>query len=80
MIASLLIAPPPGQFPRRQLPPHHNISPENNCPHSSKFSQKMLRMNWGELCIGYEYYNEKIILPKVIFQGCKTKNGFFIYF
>ena len=26
--------------PRGKLPPHHKISPENNCPHSSKFLPK----------------------------------------
>ena len=29
-----------GKLPPRKLPPYHEISLENNCPHSSKFPPK----------------------------------------
>ena len=43
--------------PRKIAPPYHKIFPKNNSPYSSKFSQRYLRVNWGKLCIVYEYYN-----------------------
>ena len=37
---ALRIIDPRENYPPRTLPPHHKISPENNCPHSSKFPSK----------------------------------------
>ena len=53
---------PPGQFAPWKTAPgkspaQNKISFENNCPHSSKFRQRVLRVNWGKLSIVYEYYN-----------------------
>ena len=49
------------RLPPGKLPQHHKICPKNNYP----FKQ-ISQVNWGKLCIVYESYNWRIILPKVI--------------
>ena len=58
-----------GKLPRGKLSPRHKISSKNYCPHLSNSSQRVLRENW-KLCIVYKCNNWRIILLKVIFQGC----------
>ena len=61
---------PPGQFPPRKtapappvtIAPHHKISLEKNCPTQANSSQRVLPVNWGKLCIMYEYFNMWVLL------------------
>ena len=45
--------------------------PRNKITHTQVNFLQILRVNWGKLCMGYEYYKWRIVLPKVVFQGCK---------
>ena len=59
---------PPGQLPPRKtappmtIAPHHKISLEKNCPTQANSPQRVLRVNWGKLCIIYEYFNMPVLL------------------
>ena len=70
MIAPCIIAPqtitaevncPWGKLPPGKLPTHHKVSLENNCPHQANSPQRVLRVNWGKLCIVNEYYNIRVL-------------------
>ena len=59
--------PPPAQLPPRKT------DPPENCPLTKKFPwkitnptqanspQRVLRVNWGKLCIIYQYYNIQVL-------------------
>ena len=44
------------------IAPHHKISLEKNCPTQANSSQRVLPVNWGKLCIMYEYFNMWVLL------------------
>ena len=63
---------PRGRLPLGQLPPRENVPPEN-CSLTTKFPskifastqanspQRVLRVNWGKLCIVYDYVNTRVL-------------------
>ena len=50
-----------GKLTPRKLSNHHEVSLKNNYPHSSKFPQRVLQVNWGKLYVAYEYYNIRVL-------------------
>ena len=67
----------PGQLlPRKiapptiQLSPHHKISPQKNCPHSSKFLSKSTTIKLRKTMHCFRKLSLKNHCSNVIFQGC----------
>ena len=52
---------PRGKLTPGKLSPHHEVSFKNNCLLWSKYPQRVLQVNWGKLCIVYEYYNIRVL-------------------
>ena len=53
---------PEGNCLRGKLPPDNKISLEHSPPPTQANSpQRVLKANWGKLCIVYEYYNIQVL-------------------
>ena len=61
ILKSVLRQLPRGKLPPGKLSPHHEVSLKNNCLLWSKYPQRVLQVNWGKLCIVYEYYNIRVL-------------------
>ena len=46
-----------GKLSPGKLPPHYKLPPKIITPTQINSPQRVLRVNWGKLCIVYEYYN-----------------------
>ena len=67
---------PRGKLPTRKFaPPPTTIKFPTKIifPTQANSLQNVLRVNWGKLCVVYEYYNQRITLSKFIFQGCNLR-------
>ena len=63
---------PRGRLPLGQLPPRKTVPPENcsltikfpskiSAPTPANSPQRVLRVNWGKLCIVYDYVNKRVL-------------------
>ena len=52
---------PPRETAPRKITPYHKIFPKDNCRTQVNFPKRVLRMNWGELCIGGSRINFRVL-------------------